>query len=152
MWFQTPEQYAIHILRGDDIQIRNCTFDVSAYHSIKFGSAANPVTNAIISGCTFYDIRAGAVDLINVDGLIISNNRTYTDNKNRIPYFINANGSSIKGLQVISNQLSYTNRLIFINHNAEDIQITNNMYRYGLGRCIELGEARQSVRLVSRII
>lgn len=139
VWFQTPEQYAVHFLRGDDIQIRNCTFDVSAYHSIRFGSTANPVTNSIITGCTFYDIRAGIVDLINVDGLIVSNNRAYTDDKNRVPYFINANGSSIKGLQIILNQLSHIDRLAFINHNSEDVQISNNMHRYGSGRCIELG-------------
>jgi hypothetical protein len=147
VWFQTPEQYAVNISRGDDIQIRNCTFDVSAYHSIKFGSTKNSVTNSIITGCTFYDIQAGAVDLINVEGLIISNNRIYTNSKNRIPYFVNANGSSTKGLEVILNQLNYVDRLIFLNQNSEDVQVINNMHRNGSGRSIELGGG-QTISLI----
>ncbi|MBN8820795.1 MAG: hypothetical protein J0I82_02125, partial [Spirosoma sp.] len=139
VWFQTPEQYGVNFARGDDIHIRNCTFDVAAYHSIKLGSRINSVTNSSISGCTFYDIRSGAIDLINTDGLQINNNFIYTDVNKHIPYFINANGENIKGLQVNSNSLNYVNRLIYINHKAEDIQIVANMHRNGLGRCIEFG-------------
>ncbi|MCK8492307.1 right-handed parallel beta-helix repeat-containing protein [Spirosoma sp. RP8] len=139
VWFQTPEQYGINFLRGDDINIRNCTFDVSAYHSIKMGSSSNAVTNSSIVGCTFYDIRAGAIDLINVDGLIVNTNRVYNNAQRYTPYFLNANGKSVKGLQISNNYLDYVNRLVFVNHNAEDVLISNNMHRHGSGRSIEIG-------------
>jgi hypothetical protein len=153
VWFQTPEKYGVNLARGDDIHIRNCTFDVSAYHSVKLGSRTNVVTNSSIIGCTFYDIRGGAIDLINVEVLQINNNIIYANKEKYIPYFINANGESIKGVQISNNLIQYVNRLIFMNQNSEDIQITNNMHRYGSGRSIELGggQTLHTIYIVSNV-
>jgi hypothetical protein len=76
-WFKSPERYAIWLTQGDDIQVTGCTFDVSAYHSIRLGNATNVVTNMRVTNNTFYGITLRHIEVWNVRGLIVANNNAY---------------------------------------------------------------------------
>lgn len=76
-WFKTPEKYGVWITQGNDIKIEGCTFDVSPFHGVRFGSGANAVTDAAVTGCTFYDIALNCIELDNVTGLTVTGNRAF---------------------------------------------------------------------------
>ncbi|OJW75716.1 right-handed parallel beta-helix repeat-containing protein [Spirosoma sp. 48-14] len=130
VWFQTPESYAIHIKQGDDIHIRNCRFDVSPYHSIRLGDSTHVVTNASIEGCTFFDIRAGAIDLISAEGLSIRDNKVYWNSANRIPYFVSVlNPSVVTRLRIRGNEGEGVNQLFISNASLDNVSITQNSFK-----------------------
>jgi hypothetical protein len=115
IWFQSPEDYAINAERGDDIQITDCTFDVSAARSIRLGSAGAAVTNAVISRNTFYKIGLGLVDVLNAERVVFAENRVYGNSTTQIPYAINATTTSpVTATEIVisANTFYYTNAII----------------------------------------
>lgn len=142
VWFGTPEDYAIYLKRGDDFQAVCCTFDAAAYHSIKLGSATNTVLHASIIGNTFYDIRAGVLDLINVRGMVINANRVYGTESHQCPYFVNGADSgtqSLKSVLVTDNILEKTNVLAYLNATANSVRISQNEMTDGIGSAVVIG-------------
>ncbi|GAB3551319.1 hypothetical protein [Spirosoma fluminis] len=95
VWFKSPENLGVDIPQGDDIQFTDCKADVAPFDVIRLGSAKGRVTNARITGMTFYRVANAAIRLVNVRGLTISNNVFYTndDGSFNVP-----NGICIDGL------------------------------------------------------
>jgi hypothetical protein len=77
VWFFQPEDYAIYLEGGDDIKIHGCTFDTGARNCLVFGGPSAACTNISVLGCTFYAIPLSIVLVVNVVGLLFSNNRIY---------------------------------------------------------------------------
>lgn len=108
-WFKTPERYAIWIKQGDDLQITDCTFDVSAFNFIRLGSAEGVVMNAGIRGCTFFEPAIDAIALENVRGITINGNRCYYLNvSSNNAWFVNfpsTGAVSIRGVSITGNDV-----------------------------------------------
>lgn len=126
-WFSTPSVYAINIdEHTDDLQIVDNTFDVTAQRWIKLGSATGQVTNAVISGNTFYQgtNSGGCIDVVNVRGLLVTNNRVYGGGF-RIPYFVNSNTTySADLVQINSNTIDEVNLVCYTTKNG--LQMVGN--------------------------
>jgi Pectate lyase superfamily protein len=126
-WFSTPSVYAINIdEHTDDLQIVDNTFDVTAQRWIKLGSASGQATNTVISGNTFYQgtNSVGCIDVVNVRGLQITNNRVYGGGF-RIPYFVNCNTPYTADLvQVSGNVIDEVNLVCYTTKNG--LQMVGN--------------------------
>ena len=139
VWFQTPETYDIHWKQGDDVWVVDCRFDVSPFYAIKLGSATTQVHNFKITSNTFYDIRAGAIDFVNVDKGQIKDNRVYKATV-RIPHFLNVQGAStFTNMQIEGNMTDGVNRFFTTNTAVANVKIVNNTILGALGRSIEIG-------------
>jgi len=148
--FATPETYAIRFKRGDDIKILDCTFDVSGTKSIGLGAATSTsqVTNFVISRCTFYDIRAGVIDLLNVKKGQIVDNKCYWDAAHRIPYFINVSANALTHLQVMANLLDGVDNLWNSNVLLDNVAITQNIATGAKGLTLSIGGGGINYRLL----
>ncbi len=137
-WFSAPSYYAINMQAPtDDMQIVNCTFDVTGVKFINLGRApatlspgdagAN-VINFAIQGCTFFTDFSGLgfIDINNASAGIISGNRFYKVNTpSPIPYaihFTNALSSKV----IISNN-TCTNIETFVKTQSGNLIITGNI-------------------------
>lgn len=131
-WFKTPETYAIWMTQGDDIKIDHCTFDVAAYHAIRFGSGAgNVVSNAEVSNCTFYDVAATHIMLDNVSGVCIDGNRM-NGNNNTTAIFIDApstGATAIATVTVTGNQANSLGGFAKVPTLAGGVTISGNAIR-----------------------
>jgi hypothetical protein len=107
--FGTPQLLAIKIQSSDDVMIGENLFDVSSTNCISLGTstAGDVVSNCQILGNTFYSILGTAINLFNVDGLVVSKNRVYPaatkltrflDGYNTLPF-------QLKDIAVTSNVL-----------------------------------------------
>lgn len=105
-WFSTPSYYAINILcQSDDLQIVDCTFDVTAQKFINLGSASKIISNFSIRGCTFYAGFSGLgfIDIINAQAGVISGNRFYEGGAFDIPYAISLPNALSSNIIIDSN-------------------------------------------------
>lgn len=130
VWFQTPEDLAVRIDGGDDIQITDNTFDVSAFHAISLGSAGKQVSNVRIVGNDFFDIRAGVVELNNAIDWTFAHNTVFgAVGGTQIPFVIDAlttNPVNAKNGTITGNVVSRANSLIQANSAAQNLAITGN--------------------------
>ena len=115
--FGTPQSFAIKLQSSDDVMIGENLFDASATNCISLGTstAGDVVSNCQILGNTFYSILATAINVFNVDGLVVSKNRVYPaatkltrflDGYNTLPYQlkdITVTGNVLKGINCIAN-------------------------------------------------
>lgn len=116
--FGTPQNFSVKIQAGDDIQISECLFDVSARECLALGTstAADVVSNCAITNNAFFGVSLDCVEAYNVDGLIIANNRVYPsgagvtnvffEGTNTLPYQIKnvtVSGNTFKNVECIAN-------------------------------------------------
>jgi len=126
-WFSTPSYYAINIdANSDDLQIVNCTFDVTAQKFIKLGSVTKTCTNIAILGNTFYvgTNCQGLIDAFNVQGGVISGNRFYAGGAYSVPYCINFPNALSKNITINGNSSNGINTLV--STQSGNITITGN--------------------------
>ncbi|QIP12025.1 hypothetical protein G8759_04945 [Spirosoma aureum] len=115
-WFQTPENLAIWITKGGDIQISGCTFDVVPFQAIAIGKTSQPpVVDVSIMNNTFFEVSLDIIRLYSGKGITVSNNRVSNSiNSNHSTTFINGYGADIiTSLSVTGNE--YTNVRNFAN-------------------------------------
>jgi hypothetical protein len=130
--FGTPQRLSINIEGGDDIEIKDCLFDVSSNNAISFGTTdpVRTVSNVRVTGCAFFAIPTRCFLLYNVNGLVISNNVVYpaspatstayfVDGYNSIPY-------QIKNVVICNNVLKSVNCLSRVT-NIEGITVSGNV-------------------------
>jgi hypothetical protein len=127
--FGTPQTLAIRLQSSDDIIIDGNLFDVSAVNCIALGTATagDVVNNCSITNNAFFQIGQKSIDLYNVVGLLISNNRVYPsapgaakmtlfiDGVNTLPYQIKnvvVNGNRIDNVESLA-QLKDPENFIF---------------------------------------
>jgi hypothetical protein len=136
-FFQTSgtETWAIDFLRGDDIQISGCTFDVGK-NGIRLGS--NPATtpgagdkgntaeNTTIQNCTFYDITNWIIDVRNVKNLNILGNRFYFGGAN-ICINIGINTIRAENVNIIGNTFENCKNAVTVGTLAKRINIQGNI-------------------------
>lgn len=114
--FGTPQAFAIKIQAADDVVIDGNLFDVAGLHGIALGTttAADAVSNCIISNNNFFDVAVKCILAYNVDGLLITNNRVYNatfttdvflDGLDTTPYQLKnivVNGNSFKNVNCLA--------------------------------------------------
>jgi hypothetical protein len=138
-WFSTPSYYAINILcNSDDLQIVDCTFDVTGQKFINLGSSTKVISNFSIQGCTFYAGFSGLgfIDVVNADAGLISNNRFYEGGSFDIPYAISLPNALSKNIVISGNTCIDVNS--FVKTQSGSLTITGNNVRGG-GSPISIG-------------
>ena len=130
--FGTPQTLAIKLQSSDDIIIDGNLFDVTAIDCIALGTstAADVVSNCAITNNAFFQIGQKSINLYNVVGLLVSNNRVYPsapgatkmlafiDGVNTLPYQIKnvvVNGNRIDNADSLA-QLKDPENFVFSNN------------------------------------
>jgi hypothetical protein len=142
-WFQTPVFYALNLSGCDDIQVLGCTFDITGEHWIALGTgSAGGVTNASFIGNTFADnTNIGLMDVGQVDNLIFSGNRCYSNSANA-SYGINLQSAAvgpITNVVVSGNTFKGYNYAVLMGHNAVQTAITGNTIERCTGPALSFG-------------
>lgn len=116
LWFQGWDRAAIKVLKTDDLQVKDCTFDGGEHQAFDLGdpsSLSGVVENAVFSGNTFYWMQGGLGYLRNVNGFLFTNNYCYNlaGSATRIPFGIDASNNSLRAsrVQIIGNSFDQTN-------------------------------------------
>jgi hypothetical protein len=131
--FGTPQTLAIKLQSSDDIIIDGNLFDVSAVNCIALGTttAGDVISNCSITNNAFFQIGQKSIDLYNVVGLLVSNNRVYPsapgaakmtlfiDGVNTLPY-------QIKNVVVNGNRIDNVNSLAQLK-DPENFVFSNNI-------------------------
>ena len=131
--FGTPQTLAIRLQSSDDIIIDGNLFDVTAINCIALGTATagDVVNNCAITNNAFFQIGQKSIDLYNVVGLLVSNNRVYPsapgatkmlifiDGVNTLPY-------QIKNVIVNGNRIDNVNSLALLK-DPENFVFSNNV-------------------------
>jgi Pectate lyase superfamily protein len=136
-FFQTSgtPTWSIDFLRGDDIQISGCTFDVGQ-NSIRLGSnpantagagdKGNTAENTTIQNCTFYDITNWIIDAKNVKNLNIIGNRFYFGGAN-ICINIGINTIKAENVNISGNTFENCKTAVTVGTLAKRINIQGNV-------------------------
>ena len=109
-WFQTPENLAIWITKGGDVQISGCTFDVLPFQAIAIGkSGVPPVIDVSIVNNTFFEVALDIIRIYSAKGITVSGNRISNSvGSKHNTTFINGTGADIiTSLAITGNE--YTN-------------------------------------------
>lgn len=128
-WFQTPENLAIWITKGGDIQISGCTFDVSPFHAIAIGKPGIPPTIDIsITDNTFFEVALDVIRLYSAKGVTVSGNRiSNSNNSSHATTFINGSGADIiTSLAVTGNEYTNVRNFIHLPINLFGCSISSN--------------------------
>ena len=131
--FASPQQMAIRAA-GDDIQITNCTFDVSGFsgNCIQLGSntAGDVASNVRILGCNFFNIPTRCVLLFNAKDVIVANSQVSQPNSSTKSFaFVDALDSLAilcTGINIVGNTLYGVSR-IFAASGAVSCSIVGNL-------------------------
>ncbi|MVM29564.1 hypothetical protein GO755_05935 [Spirosoma sp. HMF4905] len=109
-WFQTPENLAIWITKGGDIQISGCTFDILPFQAIAIGKIGMPsVVDVSITNNTFFEVALDIIRIYSAKGVTISGNRISNSiGARHATTFVNGYGADIiTSLTITGNE--YTN-------------------------------------------
>lgn len=105
-WFTTPNSFGINIqCNSDDLQIANCTFDVTAQKFIRLGTATAGLTNFSIQGNTFYlgFNGTGVIDIYKATAGVIAGNRFYTGGAFSSPHAIEIKNGLSRDIIIANN-------------------------------------------------
>lgn len=160
--FGTPQSLAIKLQGNDDVQIDGNLFDVSSTNFIQLGTstAANVVSNCSITNNAFFQTGQKAINLYNVNGLLIEGNRIYPspgslnalnfiDGVNSIPY-------QIKNVTISGNNVTNVDSFCILN-SPQQVNIFGNIVTsVGAGNgatqdCINLTGSPVNVSIVGNV-
>lgn len=128
-WFQAPENYAIWITKGGDVQISGCTFDIVPFHCICIGkSTEGSVVDVSITDNTFFEVALNCVRLIKAKGLIFANNRiSNSAGATHDTIIINGQDATfISSLTITGNEYTNVRNFAYIPYNTFGLTITGN--------------------------
>jgi hypothetical protein len=130
--FANPQSMSMR-LYGDDIQIENCTFDVSGYsgNCIQLGSntAGDICSNVRITGCDFFNVVNHCILLYQVKDVVVNNNCvSQPDATSKTFAFVDgadSMGSMEQGITVVGNVLYGTRRVLGL-YGATNVTFAGN--------------------------
>ena len=136
--FQSPQQLSIFAI-GDDIQITDCTFDVSGFSgkAIQLGSniAGEIASDVRITGCNFYNVPTFCILHYNAKNVIVANNQLSNPNDSTTVSFYEAFDSSptlVNSISITGNNIFNCNKLLAINNGSNITFVGNNCNNLGL--------------------
>ena len=130
--FVNPQQMSIRAT-GDDIQITDCTFDVSGFsgNSIQLGSntAGDVASNVRITGCNFFSTIVKCILHYNAYNVVVANNQVSQTISSKTVAFYDAFDSTptlVKSIAITGNNLVGVSRLLAVN-TGSDISFVGNV-------------------------
>ena len=151
--FASPQQLSI-LAVGDDIQITDCTFDVSGFSgkAIQLGSntAGDVASDVRIIGCDFFNIVVQCILHYNAKNVIVANNQVSNPAGSYTISFYEAFDTTptlLSSVAITGNNIFNCRRLLGVNSGTDISFVGNNCNNLGTGT----GESYNAVLLAGTV-